>query len=213
VRIEAARVLAPVPAGDLEAEQESIYIRAVDEYIQSQQSNAERPEAQVNLGNYHAAQGDFDQALQAYRKAIELEQSFVPAYINLADLYRVRKNDKAAEAVLDQGLAIAPDNASLHHVLGLMLIRQQQTDKAVEELRRAAELEPATERYVYVYAVALNSTGQQQAAIDAMQDAHKRFPNNTDILSALVAFHRDAGNAFAAETYYKKLQKLSPDLH
>jgi len=212
VRIEAARVLAPLPAGELEGVQKTVYKRAVEEYIQSQQSNAERPEAQVNLGNYHAAQGDYDKALEAYRNAIELEQSFLPAYVNLADLYRVRKDDKAAEAVLYQALAIAPDDASLHHVLGLVMIRKQQTDKAVEELRRAAELEPANERYVYVYAVALNSTGHKQAAIDAMQDAHKRFPNNTDILSALVAFHRDAGNAFAAETYYKKLQKLSPGL-
>jgi len=35
------------------------------------------------------------------------------------------------------------------------------------------------------------------------------FLADRDILSALVSFHRDAGNAFAAETYMKKLQKLN----
>jgi tetratricopeptide (TPR) repeat protein len=211
VRIEAARVLAPVPTGELEGENKKIYQQASDEYLQSQQSSAERPEAQVNLGNYHAAKGDYENAKAAYREAIELEATFVPAYINLADLYRVLNDDKAAEAILDQGLAVAPHSASINHALGLLMIRQQQAEKAVDVLRHAAELEPANQRYTYVYAVALNSTGHKQAAIDAMQAAHEQFPNNTEILSALVAFHRDAGNAFAAEAYYNKLQKLSSD--
>ena len=37
-----------------------------------------------------------------------------------------------------------------------------------------------------------------------LQNAHDRFPGGTDILSALVAFHRDAGDEFAAESYLKK---------
>jgi Flp pilus assembly protein TadD len=56
--------------------------------------------------------------------------------------------------------------------------------------------------------VAINSTGDAYEAIRLLQTAHDRFPDDRDILSALVSFHRDAGNAFAAETYIKKLQKL-----
>jgi Flp pilus assembly protein TadD len=63
---------------------------------------------------------------------------------------------------------------------------------------------------VYVYAVALNSTGRQEQAIMTLQGAHNRYPYNREILSALVAFHRDKGNETAASTYAEKLRSISP---
>ena len=57
--------------------------------------------------------------------------------------------------------------------------------------------------------MALNSTGKPDKALLVLQGAHNRFPHNAEILGALVAFHRDAGNADAAATYAKKLQTLT----
>ena len=80
------------------------------------------------------------------------------------------------------------------------------------ELQRASTLNPDSARYIYVYAVALNSTGKPAEALLVLQGAHNRFPNNTDILSALVAFNRDQGNTAAASHYAKKLQAMSPSV-
>jgi predicted CXXCH cytochrome family protein len=209
VRIEAARALAPVPVGQLKGEQLSIYNRAASEYVESQTANAERPEAQLNLGNYYSAKGEIDQAVAAYKKAIELEDIFVPAYVNLADLYRAEQKDNEAEKILNRAITVAPDNADAYFALGLLLVRKQQNDRAINSFQRASELNIFNARYAYVYAVALNSAGKTDQAIEVMQEAHDRFPGNVDILSALVAFHRDAGNDFAAQAYLKKLQKLN----
>lgn len=57
--------------------------------------------------------------------------------------------------------------------------------------------------------MALNSTGEPDEAIEQMQIAHDRFPGNVEILQALISFNRDAGNAFAAERYMKKLNNLN----
>ena len=208
VRIEAARVLASIPAGQLKGEQLSIYNKAASEYIDSQLANAERSESQLNLGNYYASTGDADQSEIAYKKAIELEDVFIPAYINLADLYRALQKESEAEKVLLQAVNAVPASADANHALGLSLVRNKQADKSVEYLKKASELDVNNSRYVYVYAVALNSTRQKKQAIKVMQDAHNRFPEDRDILSALVAFHRDAGNDFAAQSYMNKLQKL-----
>ena len=78
------------------------------------------------------------------------------------------------------------------------------------ELQRATTLNPDSARYIYVYAVALNSTGKPNEALLVLQGAHNRFPTNTDLLSALVAFNRDQGKAEAANRYAKKLQALLP---
>jgi len=208
VRIEAARVLAPVPVGQLQGEQLAIYTRASEEYIASQMANAERPEAQLNLANYYVARGEAAKAEAALEKAIELEDVFMPAYINLADFYRMQREDAKADKVLSQAKRMAPDNADVRHALGLVLVRQNKTEQAVGELGEAARLAPDNVRYIYVYAVALNSTGKPEEAIEQLQVAHDRFPGNIEILQALVSFNRDAGNAFTAEQYMKKLKRI-----
>ena len=209
VRIEAARVLAPVPAGQLQGEQLSIYNKAENEYMQSQEANADRPEAQLNLGIFYLAKGDMDKAEAAYKKAIELEDVFVPAYINLADLYRMQEKEPDAYKLLLKAEDIAADNASVHYALGLLLIREQKSDEAIVELEAAARLMPENPRFIYVYAVALKSTGKTDDAIAQLQTAHDRFPDNVEILQALISFNREAGNEFAAQRYMKKLAEIN----
>jgi Tfp pilus assembly protein PilF len=208
VRIEAARVLAPIPVGQLQGEQLSIYNKAASEYVESQMANAERPDAQLNLANYYVARGEAAKAEAALKKAIELEDVFMAAYINLADFYRMQGEDARGHKVLSQAKQLAPDNADVRHALGLVLVRQNKAEQAVAELETAARLMPENVRYIYVYAVALNSTGKPNEAIEQLQTAHDRFPENIEILQALIAFHRDAGNAFTAKRYMKKLEQL-----
>ncbi|MEN8761216.1 MAG: hypothetical protein ABF290_02195 [Thiogranum sp.] len=80
-------------------------------------------------------------------------------------------------------------------------MRQRRTDEGIEELRLASTSAPDNARYIYVYAIALNSTGKPEQAVLVLQGAHNRHPNNRDILSCLVAFHRDMGNDAAARIY------------
>ena len=209
VRVEAARLLAGIPAGELEESQRAKLGTAMSEYVDSQLAMAERPEAQVNLGNHYAARGVTDSARGAYTTAAQLDPRFVPAYINLADLHQRRGDEAAAEAVLRRGIGQAAENADLQHALGLALIRQKRTDEAVQALQQAARLGPATPRYVYVYAVALSSTGQPKQAITVLEGAHNSHPYDTDILGALVAFHRDAGNRHQARRYAEKLLRIT----
>jgi tetratricopeptide (TPR) repeat protein len=210
VRIEAARVLASVPAGDLDDRQQTLLEQGIQEFIASQLASAERPEAQTNLGNLYAQRGQRQQAEYAYRTAIELNPVYTPAWVNLADFYRGRQDEAAAEKTLREAIAGMPGVADLHYALGLSLIRQQQPEAAVTELQQAATLNPDSARYIYVYAVALNSTGKPDEALLVLQGAHNRFPNDTDILGALIAFNRDQGNTAAASRYTKKLQTLLP---
>ena len=176
----------------------------------AQQAMAERPEAQTNLGGLYAALGQMDKAVAAYKTAIDIDATYIPGYVNLADLYRAQGLEADTEKVLNQAAKVSPENAVVHHALGLSLVRQQRTDEGVEELRLAAKLDAQNARYIYVYAVALNSIGKPEQAIMVLQGAHNQHPNNRDILRALVTFHRDSGNQDAARTYADKLRAVLP---
>jgi len=210
VRMEAARILAPIPTGDLPAEQRRLLADAGREYIAAQLANAERPEAQTNLGNFYAAQGERKPAIAAYKTALELAPYYLPAYINLADFYRRLGMENDALELLRRAVNQNSEAATTHHALGLSLVRLQRYPEALAELALAAKLDPGDASFAYVYAVALNSLGESQQAIRTLRDALEQHPRNREILSALVSFLRDSGDAEGARRYAEQLRALQP---
>ncbi|MCU0809088.1 MAG: tetratricopeptide repeat protein, partial [Candidatus Contendobacter sp.] len=128
-----------------------------------------------------------------------------------ADLYRIQGRDADGEKTLRQALELDPQNASAHHALGLLLIRQKRLPEALTALAEAARLGSDNARYGYVYAVALNGAGQGQQAIQTLETVLAKYPNDRDTLMALVAFQRDVGKIDAARDYARRLAALEPD--
>ncbi|MDH5255951.1 MAG: ammonia-forming cytochrome c nitrite reductase subunit c552, partial [Gammaproteobacteria bacterium] len=192
VRAEAARWLAGTSPDLMTASQAAALSRAVDDFRATLAVNADRPEAQLNRGNLEQALGRDVEAESAYRVATELDPSFAPAWANLADATRARGDEAAAGAILRAALIRLPDDAGLHHAAGLARVRSGDLPGALAELERAAELEPDTARYAYVYGVALNSAGETARALDTLAAASRRHPADRDILLALATINRDA---------------------
>jgi len=211
VRIEAARVLADIPDDQLAADRVESRNKAMQEYRDAMQLNADWPAENSNLGNVYLRQGKIDEAITAYQRALTLDPKFVGATINLADAYRQQQRDDEGEKQLRQGLALSPDAADLHHALGLLLVRKGDKTAALSELAKAAKLAPDDARYAYVYAIALNSAGKQHKALTVLKAANKRQPNNLQLLSALISMHREAGDNKAALVYARKAAEALPD--
>jgi predicted CXXCH cytochrome family protein len=211
VRIEAARELAGVPAAALSPEQRLALAQATEEYAATLAYNADRPEARVALGTLRAAEGRYGEAQQVFAAATALDPAFVPAYLNAADAHRAAGEEAEARQQLEAGLARAPDNAALHHALGLALARQQQPDAALRALGRAVMLAPDDRRYAYVRGVALHSYGRTGDAIKELERAASRWPGDRDILTALATIQRDAGQLDAARRTARQLADAYPD--
>lgn len=206
IRSLAASYMAPstIPANP--AEVQARYEQARDEYIASQRFNGDRPESLVNLGDVSGQSGHTDDAMRYYRSAIDIAPDYTPAYVNFADYLRSQGRDDEGRRVLAQALDNVADSTPIEHALGLLLVRQQRHDEALEHLRKAAMSSTATSRYIYVYAVALQSGGDTQQAVDVLEAAYHRFPGNRQFLSALVSFNRELGRDDKADWYEKQLR-------
>ncbi len=210
VRLEATEFLAAVPAQQLDESQQRRLARAEDEYIQAQLTNADRPEAHLNLGVLYAERGDAVASEREYLRALQLDPTLPQAAINLADLYRDLGRDEEGEALLRQQLQSAPKVAELHHALGLLLVRRQRLPQAIAELRAAATLAPTQARYSYVYAVALDASGDNAKALHLLEQTRKRHPTDRDTLTALVGFYRQNGQHAQALAVAQQLSTLLP---
>ncbi|MFQ5666993.1 MAG: tetratricopeptide repeat protein [Candidatus Binatia bacterium] len=207
VRIEAARVLADLPQGEIGS---SALGAALTEYRAALELNRDRPETLLNLANLERRQGHLDAARKALREALRLEPDFAPAYANLADLQRSTGNEKASLETLLAGLRAAPDSAVLHHGLGLAGIRAKELDAALPSLRRAAELAPDDPRYVFVLAVALHDAGRKAEAIRVLEAALPAHPTHRDLLFTLIRYHLEAGDTDRARELAARFRRTWP---
>lgn len=211
VRMDAARAIAGEPEQNLSLDDRASFEMALAEYVDAQLFNAERPESQTNLGALYRDRGKLSDARAAFARAIDIDPTFVPAVISLADLKRGHDDESGAEAVLRKSLERNSQSGGLWHALGLSLIRQKRLPEAMVALAKAAELAPEDPRFIYVYSVALHDTGKRQEAVEALKSALTRHPYNRDILWVLATYEIEAGDYTSALGRAELLNELEPD--
>jgi Flp pilus assembly protein TadD len=187
-----------------------LFERAAQEFVSAQRLNADRPEARSALGHFYAQRGDTSEAEAEYKAALKLSPQYPAAAVNLSDLYRQLGRDSDGERVLRGAIVASPRDGGVHHALGLTLVRLNRHDEALDEFRKAVELEPDQARYAYVYAVGLHSSGRQSEAMIVLKENLSRHPGDRDTLLALVSFSQEAGDLNAALKYAEKLAEIEP---
>jgi len=209
VRMEVARLLAPAESL-IPAPKRKRLTYVLAEFEAAQNENADRPEALANLGNFYSGRGDTARAESAYRKAIALDSRFVPAYVNLADLYRAAGREADAERAIREGLRGVPNASVLHEALGLAMVRQGKKREALAEFAAAVKAAPDDPRHAYVYAVSLHDAGRRQEAMRLLEAMARRH-GDRDVLLALASFSSEAGDRAGAEKYLRALAAINSD--
>jgi tetratricopeptide (TPR) repeat protein len=138
------------------------------------------------LGQLWANDKQYTQAEQEYKKAIELDNSLLPAYLNLATTYfQMGKQDQAMkeyEAVLTKD----PNTLQAHMMLGMIHENRHELDKAQARYETILKLNPR-------FAPAANNlawnmvhqAGNLDAALAHAQTAREGSPNDPYIADTL----------------------------
>jgi predicted CXXCH cytochrome family protein len=181
------------------------------DYLDSLQASLDFPETQVSLAAAWATFGDVTKAESALEEALTLQRSYVPALLNLADLYRATGRDADGESLLLEALGVAPDSPEAAFSYALWLTRQDRPTEALDYFQRAAAAAPDMLNYGYAYALSLNEAGQGEAAVAELKRLIGRWPNHQDLLYTLVTVLRDQGRREEALEYLDRLIELDPN--
>jgi tetratricopeptide (TPR) repeat protein len=207
VRIEAARLLAPLPKKFFTPQQWQQLDKTLTAYKMAQMALADYPEGHLNLGNLYASQGQSELAIESYRQSIQQNPYFLPSYSALASLYYTIGQKQQAVLMFEKGLSFIPEAGSLHYLLGLLLVEQQQFKAAENHLKQAVALMPHQAQIYYNYGLLLQKLNKMAESEAIILKAYELAPNNQRIINALIAFYQQKKQPKKASTFIKKLQK------
>jgi predicted CXXCH cytochrome family protein len=188
VRMAAAQQLALLPLADAPAALQGALRKLFDEYTASLAWNADMPESLSNLALFQAAQGDAGSAEKTLLQALHIAPRYLPAMLNLADLYRASNRDPQGEKLLGEAMTFFPESADARHMLGLLYVRTGRTARSVALFAAAARLSPDNAQYALVHGLALVETGKRAEGVKVLQAALKRFPGDVQIQQTLAAY-------------------------
>lgn len=169
--------------------------------------------ALCNMGHALDMQGQFDEAIQHYYKALEINSNYVDAHNNIG-VALARKGDlKNAINHYYRALQIDPDNAKAHNNLGAALSCQGNDKDAIYHYNEALRINSDYAGAYYNLGKIFVNQGKTENAILYLQKALQKDPDMTQALynlSWIVATSEDEKfrNGIEAVNLAKKLCKL-----
>ena len=210
VRMEVAVALSTIPA-EIPLAGMGLFVSLINEYRESLARSIDMPSTQATLGNLELNLGNQTPAEKAFEKALAIEPDYLPALLNLADLYRATNNEDKATQLLLRALKFAPDSGAVNFSYGLSLVRQQKYEDALPFLKAATEQRDSLARYAYVYAVALDSTSQTAKALTYLEQANYQWPNQYDLLMAQVLYMEKLHKTADILVPLSRLSRIAPN--
>jgi tetratricopeptide (TPR) repeat protein len=175
------------------------------------------------LGTTYEQRKDYKNAIEAYKKAIQLDRDNLDAIRGLAENLL---NDGQMDAALDQYKVIAdanPEDAQTYLRIAEIYRKQEKYDLALEGLKKAETMVPDSMEVPYNVALVYQAQGRSDEAAKILQDLLKKTekPDNNYSQSArsnravfierLGRIYRDQSNYSAAVETFRKMLTLGDE--
>jgi tetratricopeptide (TPR) repeat protein len=143
------------------------------------QANPDSAQAQFELGNAYVDSAQWEQALVAYQRAVELDPNYQVAYANLGVVYYQLGQLELAASQYQKALELNPNDAEVGYNLGALYVQQallsgnppnpDLLNQAITQLKNAAKLNPKLAEPYFSLGVAYNALNQKEEAIQAFE--------------------------------------------
>ena len=146
------------------------------------------PQNHNNLGDYYGRRGEYERAIEEFKKAIELQPNYGDAYHNLGNTYQqVGKIDLAIESY-QRALQFNPRLWQSRQNLAAIYFSQEKFKEASEEIQKAIGISPTDPNLRLVSAIIYLKMGQKNEARAEFEKTLELDPENQRAKELLTSF-------------------------
>ena len=166
--------------------------------------------AHYNYGRILQHYGQYEEAEEQYRRAIELDPEYTRAHNNLGCILCLLGRYDEAEIAYRQALAVK-DYFNPHNNLGDLYLRQGKLDLAKEELLLALEFAPNDEAALSTLAQVLAREGRKDEAEMRFQQAREAAPEDIENLEAYAGFLEEESRKDEAAAFRREVARIKEE--
>lgn len=168
-----------LPAAESEETQLDKAIRRYEQQVLIQPDSAK---THTDLGRLYGKKKQWDSAIACYNKAIEIDEEYTQAYLNLARTYFHTGNLAEFVKQMDLALALKPNIASAddRFNFGNALAQQGNLDRAVNCFYKALLLKPNFNEAYHRLVEVLSELGKHEDAVEFCQKAIAYDPKDAE---------------------------------
>ena len=169
-----------------EGQKASVILNRITPQVQS-------AESLVSIGDLYSVLEDYEHAVSAYKKAIELDPVFPRARYKMgAALLRLDRPD-AAITPLREEIKITPNDPDVQYNLAYALLQTSQKPEALAMLQSVIEAHPEHAQAQYQMGKVLLDQGQMEEAVKHLETAARLDPGKDYIHYQLQTAYRKIG--------------------
>jgi tetratricopeptide (TPR) repeat protein len=164
------------------------------------------------MASVAAADGNWKGAINAYRRALQIDPSLEGVHLQIAILLLTHSEQPGAwqDAMVElrDELRIDPTSAEANYEIGEAYRKHNQLNQAVAALSRSLQLDPSAVPARIALAKALRSLGKDREALLSLEPAQKTAPDDPDIHFLLAQLYRELGRTAEARTQLQAFEHL-----
>jgi tetratricopeptide (TPR) repeat protein len=174
--------------------------------------DSQSPEAYNLLGYVAALQGEFEDAIESYRQAIALDDTYLEAMLNAAEIYihPLAEYDEAI-AMCDHAIELAETDDELVDALLLKfdaLFGNGDVDGATALCQSFPSGPFDNPNHTFLVARALYEIGEMDRATPLVEEAVNRIPKNPEVFYYLGLIQDERGDVAAATQAFLRSREL-----
>ncbi len=169
--------------------------------------------AYYNMGNAYGELGEYQKAINAYKKAIEIKPDYDGAYNNMGVAYNELKEYQKAINACQKAIEIKPGMHEAYNNMGNAYGELGEYQKAINAYKKAIEIKHDKHEAYYNMGIAYGKLGEYQKAINAYQKAIEIKPDYDGAYNNMGVAYGELGEYQKAINAYKKAIEIKPDMH
>jgi tetratricopeptide (TPR) repeat protein len=167
-----------------------------------------------NEAKGHVDRGEYEKAIEIYKYILIRYADDVVAveYANayLGDIFLTIEHLDQAERYLKKAIALAPEKAQYHYLLGFTYSKTQIWNKAILGFRRALKIDPDNAEYERGLGWAIFNKGQKVDGLVHLERALDLCPSNVNVITDLGAAMLMYGKIEIAKKFAERALKIDP---